>query len=87
VLSKSSTYADIGIWLAANDLGVHKRAFAEHKIDGRSFFGVTDTDLKEMGVTAIGDRRIITEFIKQQTTSVVGTAVCLSVCLRLFSAF
>jgi class 3 adenylate cyclase len=48
---------DIGELLERLGLGEHAAAFAQNKVDTAALALLSDTDLKELGVVALGDRR------------------------------
>ncbi len=48
---------DIGEWLEHLGLGEHIEAFAANKIDASVLASLTNDDLREIGVQAVGDRR------------------------------
>ncbi|HXW29714.1 MAG TPA: adenylate/guanylate cyclase domain-containing protein, partial [Xanthobacteraceae bacterium] len=48
---------DVRAWLEALGLGQYARAFAENDIDFTVLSQLTDTDLKELGVTSLGHRK------------------------------
>jgi class 3 adenylate cyclase len=50
---------DIGAWLRELGLDCYEQAFQDNQIDARSLPHLTADDLKEMGVTAIGHRRVL----------------------------
>jgi class 3 adenylate cyclase/predicted ATPase len=56
---------DIAAWLQELGLGRYEQAFRENEIDARSLPHLTADDLKDMGVTAIGHRRLLLEAITQ----------------------
>ena len=54
---------DIAAWLRELGLERYVQVFQEHEIDARSLSHLTAEDLKEMGVTAIGHRRLLLQAI------------------------
>ena len=48
---------DVPKWLEDLGLGEYAEAFAENKIDPDVLPSLTSDDLKEIGVTVVGDRR------------------------------
>jgi class 3 adenylate cyclase/predicted ATPase len=54
---------DIGAWLRELGLGRYVQAFQDNEVDARSLPHLTAEDLKEMGVTAIGHRRLLLQVI------------------------
>ena len=56
---------NIAAWLHKLGLERYQKAFQDNEIDVRSLPHLTTEDLKEMGVTAIGHRRLILQAISQ----------------------
>jgi predicted ATPase/class 3 adenylate cyclase len=54
---------DIVVWLRSLGLERYEAAFRENEIDERSLPSLTAEDLKELGVTALGHRRILLDAI------------------------
>ena len=54
---------DIGGWLRGLGLGRYEQAFRENEIDLRVLPELTADDLKELGVAAIGHRRLLLKAI------------------------
>src|SRR5262245_24935820 len=54
---------DIEAWWADRGLQRYAQAFRENEIDARSLPYLTGDDLKELGVTAIGHRRLLLQAI------------------------
>ena len=50
---------DIVVWLRSLGLEEYEAAFRDNKINERVLPSLTAEDLKELGVTALGDRRIL----------------------------
>ena len=48
---------DIGIWLASLGLSQYAQTFEEQQIDGEVLASLSDADLRELGVTALGHRK------------------------------
>jgi len=48
---------DVSAWLVGLGLGEYSASFAENKIDSEVLRQLTDDDLKELGVSALGDRK------------------------------
>ncbi len=48
---------DIDAWLRSLGLDNYSSAFREHRIDAEMLLGMSGEDLKELGVTALGDRK------------------------------
>ncbi len=64
---------DVPKWLEDLGLGEYAEAFAENKIDPDVLPSLTSDDLKDIGVTAVGDRRkllnAIAGFTRAEDTS------------------
>jgi class 3 adenylate cyclase len=69
---------DVAVWLRSLDLGQYEDRFRDNKIDAEILPHLTADDLREIGVTAVGDRRKLlaaiarsrSEFVQAlQTTS------------------
>jgi hypothetical protein len=58
---------DIGGWLRSLGLEEYEVAFRDNKINERVLPSLTAEDLKELGVTALGDRRILLDAIAALT--------------------
>jgi class 3 adenylate cyclase/predicted ATPase len=56
---------DIATWLRELGLERYLQAFQDNEVDARSLAHLTADDLKEMGVTAIGHRRLLLQGIAQ----------------------
>jgi class 3 adenylate cyclase/predicted ATPase len=54
---------DLGAWLRGLGLEQYEVAFRENKIDDRSLPSLTADDLKELGVAALGHRRVLLDAI------------------------
>ena len=54
---------DIVVWLRSLGLGKYEAVFRENEIDERSLPNLTADDLKELGVAALGHRRILLDAI------------------------
>jgi SAM domain (Sterile alpha motif) len=54
---------DIAAWLRKFGLERYEQAFQNNEVDARSLPHLTADDLKEMGVTAIGHRRLLLQAI------------------------
>ncbi len=48
---------DIRQWLEGQELGEYADAFAENRVDANVLPTLTNDDLKDIGVLAVGDRR------------------------------
>jgi class 3 adenylate cyclase len=62
------TTMDIGAWLRGLGLERYERAFRDNEIDPRVLPELTPDDLKELGVTAIGHRRLLIKAIADLAT-------------------
>jgi hypothetical protein len=60
---------DIEAWLTELGLERYAQAFRDNDIDARSLPHLTSDDLKELGVTAIGHRRLLIQAIAALTLS------------------
>jgi hypothetical protein len=54
---------DVVVWLRGLGLGKYEAAFRENEISERVLPNLTAEDLKELGVTALGHRRILLDAI------------------------
>ena len=63
---------DISAWLRELGLERYVEAFQDNAVDARSLPHLTAEDLKEMGVTAIGHRRLLLKAIGQREASLPG---------------
>ena len=54
---------DIGGWLRSLGLEEYEAAFRENKVDGAVLPKLTAEDLKDLGVSAVGDRRKLLEAV------------------------
>ena len=54
---------DIVVWLRSLGLGKYEATFRENEISERVLPNLTADDLKELGVTALGHRRILLDAI------------------------
>ena len=64
---------DIRTWLRGLGLERYEEAFRENEIDSRSLPHLTGEDLKELGVTAIGHRRLLLQAIADLVGPVVAS--------------
>jgi len=73
-LEFGGTLMDIGNWLRTLGLGGYEAAFRENEINERVLPSLTQEDLKELGVAALGHRRILLDAIAALRTdaSVTG---------------
>ena len=60
---------EIGDWLDKLGLGQYRRAFAENDIDFAVLPHLTDTDLKELGLSSLGHRKRLLAAINQRSAS------------------
>ena len=58
---------DIGEWLRSLGLERYEQAFRDNEIDARVLPKLTADDLREIGVSAVGHRRILLEAIAAYT--------------------
>jgi class 3 adenylate cyclase len=65
---------DIAIWLRSLGLGKYEAIFRENEIDERVLSNLTAEDLKELGVTALGHRRILLDAIAALRADAGGKA-------------
>src|SRR6202046_4592468 len=65
---------DIAIWLLSLGLGKYEAIFRENEIDERVLPNLTAEDLKELGVTALGHRRILLDAIAALRADAGGKA-------------
>jgi class 3 adenylate cyclase/predicted ATPase len=65
-------------WLGDLGLGEYAARFVENKIDFSILSDLTDQDVKDLGVTAIGDRRKLMRAIAALATAPVGSSANLS---------
>lgn len=54
---------DVGAWLGALGLRRYEQAFRDNDVDARALPGLTADDLKEIGVTSVGHRRLLLQAI------------------------
>src|SRR6202035_4729629 len=64
---------DIVVWLRSLGLGKYEAAFRENEIDERVLPNLTAEDLKELGVSIVGHRRILLDAIAALRTNAAGT--------------
>src|SRR5262245_56731685 len=65
---------DIVVWLRSLGLGKYEAAFRENEISQRVLPNLTAEDLKELGVTALGHRRILFDAIAALRVDTGGKA-------------
>src|SRR6478752_3188398 len=65
---------DLGGWLRSLGLERYEAAFRENEINERVLPSLTAEDLKELGVTALGHRRILLDAIAALRTDASGKA-------------
>src|SRR5688500_10073640 len=56
---------DVGRWLLELGLAEYTEAFRDHQIDGEILVELTDADLKEIGVVALGARKKLLAAIRK----------------------
>ena len=57
---------DVSAWLTQNELGEYAEAFSDNEIDDAVLAdGLTDADLRELGVSKLGHRKKILRLISQ----------------------
>ena len=54
---------DVMVWLRSLGLGKYEAAFRENEINEKVLLSLTADDLKEVGVAALGHRRILLDAI------------------------
>ena len=54
---------DVGEWLRGLSLGEYEEKFRDHKIDGKVLASLTADDLRDIGVSSVGDRRRLLDAI------------------------
>ena len=65
---------DVVVWLRSLGLEEYEAAFRDNEIDERVLPSLTAEDLKELGVTALGHRRILLDAIAALRTDAGGKA-------------
>jgi class 3 adenylate cyclase len=60
---------DVTTWLREHDLGHYAPLFAEQHVDGSVLASLTDSDLKELGVTSLGHRKKLLRAIASLATN------------------
>jgi hypothetical protein len=65
---------DIAVWLRRLGLGKYEAVFRENEINERVLPSLTAEDLKELGVTALGHRRILLDAIAALRADAGGKA-------------
>jgi hypothetical protein len=65
---------DIVVWLRTLGLGQYETAFRENEISEKVLPSLTAEDLKELGVTALGHRRILLDAIAALRSNASGNA-------------
>lgn len=58
------TDADVVRWLELNELGEHRRAFAEHKVTGGQLLGFGEEQLVKLGISKLGHRKRLMRLIE-----------------------
>lgn len=83
--------AEVSEFLVANDFDVEVvELFRRNKIKGRVLKLLTEADLQEMGLTAIGDRRLLSHLLQQVYNYTINNIIIihnleLSVCIHRIS--
>ena len=62
---ESWSVAEVSEFLVANGFDEEVELFRRNKIRGKVLKLLTDRDLQEMGLTAIGDRRLLNHLLQQ----------------------
>jgi hypothetical protein len=65
---------DVVVWLRTLGLGQYEAAFRENEINERVLPSLTQEDLKELGVAALGHRRMLLDAIAALRTDASGKA-------------
>jgi len=56
-MANRAQIVDVAAWLEEQNLGQYAMVFAEQQIDGELLLSLTDGDLRELGLTALGHRK------------------------------
>src|SRR5215813_11116313 len=75
VCRKRGTSLDIGDWLRGLGLERYERAFRENRVEADVLPSLTVEDLKDLGVTLVGDRRRLLDAIAALGSAVPAAAV------------
>ena len=63
---ESWSILDVGDFLAANNFDEEVvKVFHSNKINGKVLSLLTEEDFKELGLTAFGDRRLLSQLLKE----------------------
>ena len=63
---ESWSILDVGDFLAANNFDEEVvKVFHSNKINGKVLSLLTEEDFKELGLTALGDRRLLNQLMKE----------------------
>src|ERR1700733_3998582 len=65
---------DVAVWLRSLSLGQYEAAFRNNEVDDSVLPNLTAEDLKELGVTALGHRRMLLDAIAALHTDASGKA-------------
>jgi len=68
----SWTVKDVCKVLKAVNLGEYMELFVEHRIQGDVLFSLTEENLKEMGVSKVGDRLLVTDITQTLYEQITG---------------
>jgi SAM domain (Sterile alpha motif) len=74
-----SNAGDIQSWLAEQGFAKYAEAFANNAIGLDVLPELTDADLKDIGITALGDRKRLLKAIASLTASDVSTGVATAI--------
>ena len=66
---RGGTGVTVGAWLRGLGLGQYEQAFQDNDVDARILPGLTGEDLKEIGITSVGHRRLILKAIAELATA------------------
>jgi class 3 adenylate cyclase len=61
---------DVGAWLRNLGLGQYEAAFRDNSVDARVLPRLTGDDLKELGITSVGHRRILLDAISELRSAI-----------------
>ena len=64
---------DVGAWLRNLGLGQYEAAFRDNSVDARVLPRLTGDDLKELGITSVGHRRIVLDAISELRSAAVAS--------------
>src|ERR1700722_13638403 len=72
------TTPDLAEWLSRHDLGQYAQTFAENNIEYSVLPGLTEHDLKKLGVSSLGHRKKLLRAIEALTRQPTGTTAAVS---------